>query len=344
MNYRRQLSEITSRIHNVFGLQEQGKQLVSLVRKAIGCKWACLFFLKVDSEDFTNLFCESSSADNFSSSQNIVKQSPLIEYLSREKKLLTKDSRTTLPAFCKLWGQEAGEIKLDEVEIFVPMVSRDRLIGILVLANKRIGTYAPDDFRLLEGVTKIVAVSMEKEYLREQLIHLYTEAREQARIDELTGLLNRRSLDEEMSIEINRHSRYGSVFSLIIMDLDSFKTFNDNYGHLVGDKILVEVSSTIRDTIRVVDRAFRYGGDEFAILLPNTSIPAGKQVAERVRNQLASKVITRNLTITASLGLASWPANGKRIMDIITAADTALYHAKRNGGNQIYCTPTFRDS
>ena len=163
---------------------------------------------------------------------------------------------------------------------------------------------------------------------------LYAEAKKEARIDELTGLFNRRSLDEVMASEISRRSRYGGVFSLIIIDLDNFKTFNDSYGHLAGDNLLKESGSSIRNSIRGADQAFRYGGDEFAVLLPNTSIDAASRVAERIRKQVASKVIASNIQITASLGVASWPANGISSNEVIEATDVALYHAKRSGGNQ----------
>ena len=183
---------------------------------------------------------------------------------------------------------------------------------------------------LLEQLAAQIAMPVEN-------ARLYAKAEEKARIDELTGLLNRRSLDEMIDSEISRHSRYGGVFSLAILDLDSFKAFNDNYGHLAGDKLLRQVGHIIKSAIRSSDQAFRYGGDEFAILLPQTTIDAARQVAERVREKIATKVETGNVQITASIGLASWPADGIGQKEIIAAADVALYRAKRSGGNQSHC-------
>ncbi len=494
---RQKSSDFTSKIHNIFGLEEQGRELVALVTKAIGCKHACRLFLDVDGEDFTTPFCEPKSKRNPLYSLRLSRQNLIVEYLRQHQKLLTRDSLTAVPEFCTLSKQEAVEIKLDEIELFMPLISRDRLIGILALGEKQSGRYSLEDFNLLEDVTDRVAVSMEKEYLREQLSErekelsvinrssaiisssfdiqgvfgsfveelrkvvdvswatvvmigdndlyflalsseigsawkvgervpikgtatewvvthkktmvesdlsqesqfvtaeshlkqgirsiaylpliakdkaigslivtsrhpnayshkhmmflehlasqiampiensqLYAEAKKEARIDELTGLFNRRSLDEVMASEISRRSRYGGVFSLIIIDLDNFKTFNDNYGHLAGDNLLKEGGSSIRNSIRGADQAFRYGGDEFAVLLPNTSIDAANRVAERIRKQVASKVIAGNIPVTVSLGLASWPANGISANEVIEAADVALYHAKRSGGNQSQC-------
>jgi diguanylate cyclase (GGDEF)-like protein/putative nucleotidyltransferase with HDIG domain len=165
---------------------------------------------------------------------------------------------------------------------------------------------------------------------------LYAEAEQRARIDQLTGLWNRRYLEERIQIEIGRHSRYGGTFSLVILDLDSFKAFNDSYGHLAGDKLLRQLGSIMRSAIRIADEAFRYGGDEFAILLVQTNIRDAYEVAERVRSQIASEIKLDDTPVTASLGLASWPADGIRINEIIAAADMALYYAKQSGGNQSH--------
>ncbi len=490
------LSDFASKIHNVFGLQEQGRELIALVTKSIGCKQACLLFLEVDGEDFTILFCEPKSEDNPLSSLRLSGQNPIVKYLSREKKLLARESLAAVPDFRSLWEQDAGETKLNEIELFMPLISRGRLIGIIVLGKKQSGRYSLEDFSLLEDVTERVAVSMEKEYLREQLSErekelsvinrssaimsssldiqgifdsfveelrkavdvswaaitligdsdlyflalsseigsawkvgeripikgtatewvvthrkaivepdisqesqfvtaeshlkqgvrsiaylplivkdetigslivasrqsnaysqrhlnllqhlasqvampiensrLYAEVEEKAHIDELTGLLNRRSLDEVMSSEINRHSRYGGVFSLIILDLDSLKAFNDKYGHLAGDRLLRKIGGIVKNTIRSADQAFRYGGDEFAILLPSTPIDDAYQVAERVRKQVASEVIAGDIPVTTSLGLASWPTEGRGANELIAAADAALYHAKQSGGNRSH--------
>jgi len=164
---------------------------------------------------------------------------------------------------------------------------------------------------------------------------LYAQAEQMARIDQLTGLWNHRHLEERIQVEIGRHSRYGGTFSLIILDLDSFKAFNDSYGHLAGDKLLKQLGSIMKGAIRSADEAFRYGGDEFAILLPQTSIREAYEVAERVRSRIASEIKVGHTSVTASLGLAGWPADGVRINEIIMVADMALYRAKQNGGNQI---------
>jgi len=228
--------------------------------------------------------------------------------------------------------------------VHLPLIAKGEAIGSFIVASRKPDAYSQRHIMLLEQLASQIAMPVEN-------ARLYAEAEEKARVDGLTGLLNRRSLDEMLDAEINRHSRYGGIFSLAILDLDSFKAFNDNYGHLAGDsfkafndnyghlagdKLLRQVGRIIRNAIRNSDQAFRYGGDEFAILLPQATIDDASQVTERVREKIAAKMETKDIQITASIGLSSWPADGVGQIDIIAAADMALYRAKRSGGNQSH--------
>jgi len=211
--------------------------------------------------------------------------------------------------------------------VFLPMLVGDEAIGSLCIANRHPNAYTQSQVQLLSQLASRIATSIEN-------ARLYAQAEQRARIDELTGLWNRRHLMERIQIEIGRHSRYGGTFSLVILDLDSFKAFNDRYGHIEGDKLLKQLGTVLRSAIRDADEAFRYGGDEFAIILPQTGVKDAREVAERVRHRIASEIKVGDPPITASLGLASWPMDGIAINEIISAADKALYYAKQSGGNQ----------
>jgi diguanylate cyclase (GGDEF)-like protein len=421
------------------------------------------------------------------------RDNPIIGYLKRHRAPLTRENIAILPEFLGLWHQDKEILESNQIELFIPLISRDNLISILILDKKKNGRYSLEDLALLQDITSRISVSIEKEYLAEQLkqreeelsiisrssaiitssldiqgvynrfiyelqkvidvdwaaigvieglemyfiavfseigspwktgeriplkgtmaewvaahrtnyidhdlvsevqynigkyysqhgirsivyqpliisnevigtlivasrkqdaytqrhlklleqlatqiampienARLYAKTERMARVDELTGLLNRRSLDEVLPSEIGRHSRYGGIFSLVIVDLDSLKTINDHYGHLAGDELLREIGSVMKSTIREADQAFRYGGDEFAILLPQTPIEAAIRVAERVRQQVSARVIMGPAPVTISMGIASWPVDGVSANDIIAAADAALYQAKRSGGN-----------
>jgi len=329
----KELSEFSAKINNLFGLSEQGKKLIDFVSKTLSCKYGCLLFPETDDEDFIVLVHNLKSKDNPLSGLRLSRQNPITSFLEQERKLLPSEVVATLPGLKKK-QRNIEKIDLTALGLLVPLISRDRLIGILVLGEKQSGKYSPEDCALLEDIAGRVSVSLEKEYLREQLDRLFSQVQEEARIDGLTGLRNRRSLDEVMTSEINRHTRYGGTFSIIILDLESLKIINDTYGHLVGDGFLKETGNAITQSIRSADQAFRYGGDEFAIVLPNTSLNAAFRVAERIRKHVASSEAAGDTRITASLGLASWPDNGRGAEEVIGAADEALYRAKRNGGNQ----------
>jgi len=210
---------------------------------------------------------------------------------------------------------------------YFPLQKGKRLTGCITVASCKPNAYSPEFISILERLSPLIAAQIEN-------TTLYDEAVEMARIDDLTGLHNRRSLNEMITSEIKRCMRYGGVFSLIILDIDTLKPVNDTYGHLAGDEYIKQVGSIIQKAIRSTDRAFRYGGDEFSILLPQTAAGDATIVAERVRQQLASITGKAGTPITCSLGVASWPSNGPDANDLINAADKALYHAKRYGRNR----------
>jgi diguanylate cyclase (GGDEF)-like protein/putative nucleotidyltransferase with HDIG domain len=138
-----------------------------------------------------------------------------------------------------------------------------------------------------------------------------------------------------MEEEIARAARFGEVFSLIIIDLDSFKNYNDVYGHLYGDKILRTTAERIKGSIRAIDLAFRYGGDEFVVILPQVSSDDAFKVAERIRHSIDSEVDSKGMPVTCSLGIASWPTDGVMREEIVHASDAALYCAKQAGKNRV---------
>ena len=162
------------------------------------------------------------------------------------------------------------------------------------------------------------------------------------RLDSLTGLNNRRYFDEIIKKESERAGRYHHPTSLIMLDLDHFKKVNDNFGHQTGDLVLQTLSKILLDQVRQSDTPCRYGGEEFAVILPETGLFEAKRIAERIRQMIAQQnIVTHNnihLRITASLGIASTEDN--HTIDLIAAADQALYHAKESGRNRIATTPS----
>jgi two-component system, cell cycle response regulator len=168
----------------------------------------------------------------------------------------------------------------------------------------------------------------------------YRTALSAATNDTLTGLFNQGYLKKFLSLETKRSQRQKHPTSLVLMDIDDFKSKNDTLGHLVGDRILGELAGRIRSCIREIDLAARYGGEEFAIVLPYTPCGGATLVAERIRSAIASMDFLRgsslpSVGVTVSIGVAACPANGSSPEELISAADAMLYQAKREGKNRV---------
>jgi diguanylate cyclase (GGDEF)-like protein len=213
--------------------------------------------------------------------------------------------------------------------VYLPLSVTDRTIGSLILASRKPNAYSGRQIQLLEKVALQIAAPVEN-------AQLYAQLEQKSRMDALTGLFNRRHFEERLRDEISRHSRYGEVFSIFMLDLDNFKTYNDIYGHPAGDIFLGQVGKIIESSIRNADQPFRYGGDEFVVILPQAAMDDAYVVAERVREHIAREMEKKAITVTCSIGLASYPTDGVVSDELVDVADTALYHAKRTGGNRIF--------
>jgi diguanylate cyclase (GGDEF)-like protein len=158
---------------------------------------------------------------------------------------------------------------------------------------------------------------------------------EAAFTDHLTGLANRRRFERQLEREVARMGRYGHPFSLLMIDIDSFKDLNDSFGHDAGDEAIRRLSKVLREGTRGIDLAARVGGEEFAVLLVETRKEGGFEVAERLRAAIKVLEIPNGRHITASFGVAECPTDAQTAADVWKAADVALYEAKRNGRDRV---------
>lgn len=219
-------------------------------------------------------------------------------------------------------------------ELAVPLVWDRQVVGVLNVESKRPNAYSQADVNLLTTVAEQAASAIGNARLYQQTQRLVV-------TDAQTGLYNYRHFQDRLTLVLRDAQLTGQPFALIMMDLDHFKQCNDTYGHPTGDAVLRQTAAILQESCRQNDLIFRYGGDEFAILLPNTNGEAALKVGERIRDQLARFPFTTrsgrplDVPLTVSLGVASYPRDGINGVDIVLAADRALYAAKNAGRNRV---------
>jgi diguanylate cyclase (GGDEF)-like protein len=210
----------------------------------------------------------------------------------------------------------------------IPLISYGQVLGVLVLTSDRMGAFNPNDAQPLESVADICATAIQNAYYVERV-------RKLAYLDGLTGIFNRRYFELRVVEEIERVRRFGSGMGVIMIDIDQFKRLNDEFGHLLGDEVLRQVSSILHQQVRRLDVVCRYGGEEFVVLLAQTSPQHSLQVAEKLLRMVENwqfPGVPRPVTISA--GAANYPEHGSTRDELVEAADRALYAAKQAGRNR----------
>lgn len=218
-------------------------------------------------------------------------------------------------------------------QLSVPLISHDRVLAVLNFYDKAQGNFTEADLRTILSLTDQAGVAIEN-------VLLHQEAERMAIMDGKTGIWNHRWFQIQFTREIDRAQRFGRPFSLIILDIDDFRKFNNTYGHQIGDFVLIELAQRVRSTIRDVDMFARYGGEEFELLLSETDEAGGLNAAEKLRQVIAGSPFVTEMTsdplsVTISAGVASYPSGGTDFASIFKAADLALLQAKAEGKNRV---------
>ncbi len=215
--------------------------------------------------------------------------------------------------------------------VIAPLVCQDKVVGVLNLADKIGGdNFSSTDIELIVLFSQLVGASIGN-------IKLFDRIQRQATTDGLTGLANYKAFYDILEKELWRSRRYGGQISLIMIDIDNLKKINDSCGHRAGDKVIKEISKRIRACVRQVDTAARYGGDEFAVILPNTPLDDAIFVAERMVDEVSnSPIIWKNERIPLSISVGLGRNGGESTPEEITShSDKALYAAKQAGKNTV---------
>ena len=221
--------------------------------------------------------------------------------------------------------------------ISAPLKLNDKVLGVLNLSEKRdLTPFSKADLTLLTSFSTLASLMVERTHYMEETCRL-----EQLSLtDPLTGIYNRRFLNDRIEEEINRSLHKGLEFTVLFIDLDHFKVYNDRFGHLAGDEALKRTAKIIKAALRGMDIVARFGGEEFCVLLPGASKQSALPVAERIREGIERMKIPggEGLTagrLTASLGVASFPEDGTALTTLLHASDMALYRAKTTGRNRF---------
>ena len=216
--------------------------------------------------------------------------------------------------------------------ICVPLRSKHRVLGVIQLVNVNMKGFKDEEVFFLQSLCDYAAIAIENARAVEKIQELTI-------TDDVTGLYNARHLYKILEQEVYRSARFGYEFTVLFIDLDHFKQVNDTHGHLVGSKLLAEIGYLIKAQLRLIDFAFRYGGDEFVIVLPQTGKDAAVVVATRLRDNLRMSPFCSeeglNLNVRASIGLATYPHDAKTPHDIIRQADEMMYLVKNTTRDNI---------
>lgn len=219
-------------------------------------------------------------------------------------------------------------------ELAVPLVWEGHVLGVLNVESHQMGAYSDKDLDLLTTVAEQAAAAIGNARLHQQTRHL-------AITDQQTELYNYRYFQEQLGTAVRQAQLMGTPIALLMVDLDFFKRCNDTYGHPTGDAILQQLGRILRDSCRTDDMVFRYGGEEFTVILPDTTDGDALRVAERIRERVAHhSFVTRSgrrldFPVTVSIGVASYPRDGLSEVNLLIAADKAMYAAKARGRNRV---------
>ena len=261
-----------------------------------------------------------------------------------------------LPGGCESWlrAMESGETLIENdlggaprsfklfaesaSQMSIPLITFGQTLGVLTLHSSDRNAFGKNEFQPLEAVADICASSIQNAHYVERI-------RKLSYLDGLTGIFNRRYFELRIQEEIERARRGGTGMALVIADIDQFKKLNDEFGHLLGDEVLRQVSSLFHQQLRKIDVVCRYGGEEFAILLANTNAQHAMGVAEKLRRVVEGwpfPGVPRLVTISA--GVAAFPEHGSIRDELVHAADKALYAAKQAGRNLVCLTGLARSA
>ena len=216
--------------------------------------------------------------------------------------------------------------------ICIPLQAKQRVLGVIQLINVNMAGFTDEEMFFLRAICDYAAIAIDNARSVEKIQELTI-------TDDCTGLYNARHLYKTLEAEVYRSARFNYEFTVLFIDLDHFKQVNDTHGHLVGSRLLNEIGYTVKSHLRLIDYAFRYGGDEFVVLLPQTGKESGLVVARRLLDSFRKSKFLRTegleVNVRASIGVAAYPDDAKSAHEIIRQADEMMYEVKNSSRDNI---------
>ena len=317
------LHQISQAIGSVLDIRELLQRLNDIILGVMGVNYSTIILydeninrLKVHTTNITNITELAVITDNINSGL-------LMDALNNGKTVL--ENNVDYTKYVSTCGRDINSL------ICVPLITSSRKYGLVLVEHKYNNAFDEENVRLLSIIAQQVGIVMEN-------AELYDQMRELARRDGLTGIYNRHYFQERLEVEFQYAKAENYPLSLVIFDIDHFKRFNDNYGHMFGDAVLTSVVKAVKTALRKNDMMARYGGEEFIILLPRTNLAEAYEKVEVLRNLIENHVIEDNLisvSVTASFGISSFDECVLNENDLMRTADDALYYAKSAGRNCV---------
>ncbi len=317
------LHQISQAIGSVLDIKELLKRLNDIILGVMGVNCSTIILydeninrLKVHTTNITNISELATITDNINSGI-------LMDALNNGKTIL--ENNVDYMQYVFTCGRDINSL------ICVPLITSSRKYGLVLVEHKYNNAFDEENVRLLSIIAQQVGIVMEN-------AELYDEMRELSRKDGLTEIYNRHYFQERLEIEFLHAKNDNYPLSLVIFDIDHFKRFNDNYGHMFGDMVLTSVVRAVKAALRKNDMMARYGGEEFIILLPRTNLSEAYEKVEALRKLIEKHVIEDNLisvSVTASFGISSFDECVMNENDLMRTADDALYEAKAAGRNCV---------
>ncbi|MBC7329899.1 GGDEF domain-containing protein [bacterium] len=323
------LSAVT-KLHQSIGvhleLGEVGAILVEALSDITNCEACAILLIEGDK---VSILAERGFINSFGSI-NLSTDLPAIRQIIETKKPIFSNDleKDGALAGCVPAGCRAKSL------LCVPVLINNEVKGIIHLDSIEKNAFDEEDLNFVQVLAKETAIAIERSLLYEEIKNLSV-------TDTLTNLFNRRRMEEDLRNELERSKRYTRPLSILMIDIDHFKNYNDHHGHQKGDELLREIAKLLRRNLRAIDKVYRYGGEEFLVMLPEVDKEGALACAERLRKKTEQEPFEGEEQsqpsgkITISIGVASYPLDGDSIEKLIEAADSALYRAKALGRNRV---------